>query len=46
MQSTLSNLSNTVENNTAARSRILDADFAEESSALAKSQILQQARCV
>ena len=32
-----------VENSQSARSRILDADFAEESAALAKTQVLQQA---
>lgn len=43
LQSTLSNLSNTVENSSLARSRILDTDFAAESSALAKGQIIEQA---
>lgn len=42
-QSTISNLQNVSENVTAARSRILDADFAAETSSLTKSQILQQA---
>ena len=32
-----------VENSQSARSRILDADFAEESASLAKTQVLQQA---
>ncbi len=42
-ESTISNLNNTAENITAARSRILDADIAAESSALAKSRVLEQA---
>ena len=42
MESTLSNLTNTVENSSAARSRILDADYAKETSELTKHQILQQ----
>lgn len=41
--STISNLNNNVENLQAARSRILDADFAVETANLSKSQILQQA---
>jgi len=40
---TISNLSNVAENVTAARSRIEDADFASESAALARAQVLQQA---
>ena len=40
---TVSNLSNVVENTSAARSRIEDADFALEAAALARAQILQQA---
>ncbi len=43
LESTVSNLTNVVENISAARSRILDADFAFESAALARHQILQQA---
>lgn len=43
LESVISNLSNVAENSAAARSRIRDADFAEETAALAKSQILQQA---
>ena len=43
LQSTVSNLTNVVENISASRSRILDADFAAESAALARHQILQQA---
>lgn len=40
---TVSNLSNIVENTEASKSRIQDADFAKESAALARAQILQQA---
>ena len=43
LESTVSNLSNVVENASASRSRILDADFAAESAALARGQVLQQA---
>ena len=39
---TISNLMNISEQTTAARSRIEDADFATESAALAKTQVLQQ----
>lgn len=42
-ESTISNLNNVAENISAARSRILDADFAAETAALTKAQILQQA---
>ncbi len=42
-ESTISNLMNVSENIAAARSRILDADFAAETSQMTKSQILQQA---
>ncbi|TVP83655.1 flagellin, partial [Thioalkalivibrio sp.] len=42
-ESTISNLSVSVENQSAARSRIQDADFAAETAALTKAQILQQA---
>ncbi|MBQ0794250.1 MAG: hypothetical protein KBT81_17000, partial [Oleispira antarctica] len=42
-ESTISNLGTAVENLSAARSRIMDADFAAESAALTRSQILQQA---
>jgi flagellin len=42
-ESTISNLMNVAQNVTAARSRILDADFAAETADLTKSQILQQA---
>ena len=40
---TVSNLLNRVETQSAAKSRISDADFAVESANLAKSQVLQQA---
>lgn len=42
-ESTVANLSVTSENLEASRSRILDADFAAETAALTRSQILQQA---
>lgn len=42
-ESAITNLSNTVENASAARSRIRDADFAAETAELTKAQILQQA---
>ncbi|MFN9805256.1 MAG: flagellin, partial [Betaproteobacteria bacterium] len=42
-ESTISNLKVSSENLTASRSRVLDADFAEETSKLTRSQILQQA---
>jgi len=41
--STISNLQNVSQNISAANSRIRDADFAAETSALSKAQILQQA---
>jgi flagellin len=41
--STIANLTTTAENLTAARSRIQDADFAAETAALTRAQILQQA---
>lgn len=40
---TISNLQTSVESQSAARGRIVDADFAAESANLSKSQILQQA---
>lgn len=43
LEHTVSNLQSMVENTSAARSRIEDADFATESANLAKSQVLQQA---
>lgn len=42
-ESTISNLQNISENASAARSRIQDTDFAAETAALTKNQILQQA---
>ena len=42
-ESTIANLENVSENLSAARSRVMDADFAVETAALTKSQILQQA---
>ena len=42
-QSTIRNQSNIAENLSAAKSRIKDADFAAETAALTRSQILQQA---
>ena len=41
--STVANLTTTSENLSAARSRILDADFAAETASLTRAQILQQA---
>ncbi len=43
MESTISNLAIQSENISAARSRIMDADFAAETAKLARNQILQQA---
>lgn len=43
LSSTISNLANVSQNISAANSRIKDADFAMETSALSKSQVLQQA---
>ncbi len=42
-ETTIANLSNVSENLSAARSRILDADIAQETSAMTKNNILQQA---
>ncbi|MDR2876786.1 MAG: flagellin [Chromatiales bacterium] len=42
-ESTIANLSAAAENLSAARSRIMDADFAQETAALTRAQILQQA---
>ena len=39
----ISNLQQAVENQSAARSRIMDADFASETASLSRAQILQQA---
>ncbi len=43
LESTVRNASNIVENQSAARSRIKDADFAAETANLTRTQILQQA---
>lgn len=43
LSSTIRNQTNIAENLSAARSRIFDADFAKETAALTKAQILQQA---
>ena len=40
---TISNLTNVSENTSAARSRIVDADFASETADLSRAQVLQQA---
>jgi flagellin len=42
-EAVIQNLSVGVENQTAARSRIMDADFAAETAALTRAQVLQQA---
>jgi flagellin len=43
LESTIANLSNVSENLSAARSRIRDADIAQETSEMTKNNILQQA---
>jgi flagellin len=43
LESTIRNIANVVENQSAARSRIQDADFAAETANLTRTQILQQA---
>ena len=43
LTSTISNLDNIIENQSGARSRIRDTDFAAETTQLTKNQILQQA---
>lgn len=43
LEFTMSNLANISENTSAARSRIVDADFAAETANLSRSQVLQQA---
>lgn len=43
LTSTIANLSNVIENASAARSRLRDTDYALETSNLAKNQVLQQA---
>jgi len=40
---TIGNLSSSIENQSAARSRITDTDFAQETASLSRNQILQQA---
>lgn len=40
---TVANLQSSIENQSAARSRIVDADFAQETASLSRNQILQQA---
>ncbi|MGB5741444.1 MAG: flagellin, partial [Sedimenticolaceae bacterium] len=42
LESTARNLANVVENVSAARSQVLDADFAMETANLTRAQILQQ----
>ena len=42
-ESVISNLKVAAENQTAAKSRIMDADFAQETANLTRAQILQQA---
>ncbi|WJT10613.1 lateral flagellin LafA [Vibrio harveyi] len=43
LEHTMTNLGNMVENTTAAKVRIMDADFAAESSSMTKNQMLMQA---
>ena len=43
LEATVRNLGSSVESISRARSRILDADFAVESAAMARDQVLQQA---
>lgn len=43
LEFTMSNLANIAENTSAARSRIVDADFAAETANLSRAQVLQQA---
>jgi len=42
-QSTISNIETFSENLTASRSRVMDADFAKETAAMSRAQVLQQA---
>ncbi|WP_138435054.1 flagellin N-terminal helical domain-containing protein [Marinobacter shengliensis] len=42
-ESTIANLGNSIQNQSASQSRILDADFAAETAKLAKANVLQQA---
>ena len=43
LESAVRNMDNVIENQSAARSRVLDADFARETANLTRTQILQQA---
>jgi flagellin len=43
LESTIANLQTTSENLSSSRSRIRDADFAQETAQLTRAQILQQA---
>jgi len=43
LESTIQNLMTTSENTSASLSRVMDADYAAESTALARAQVLQQA---
>ncbi len=43
LESTISNLRNSIENTEASKSRITDADFAKEAANMSRSQVLQQA---
>ena len=43
LDSTVSSLAINMENTASARSRILDADFAQETAQLSRTQVLQQA---
>ena len=43
MDSVITNLRSSAENSTAARGRIMDADYAQETANLSRSQVLQQA---
>ncbi|MEM6710468.1 MAG: flagellin, partial [Pseudomonadota bacterium] len=43
LDSTITSLAINAENVTAARSRVLDADFARETAELSRTQVLQQA---
>lgn len=42
-QNTINNLQNIAENSEASRGRIMDTDFAAETAALTRNQVLQQA---
>ena len=42
-QFTIANLQTSVENQTAARGRIMDTDYAKETANLSRTQVLQQA---